>query len=147
VYVSEIMTPVITSVEAEQTIQDAAELMRSQDIGALPVCDQHHVVGFLTDRDLAVRAVATGRDPGTTLVRDVMSRGVVSCYEDDEVAECARLMEAHKVRRVVVLNGSDRLAGIVSVDDLAVRLEQPAVSGQVLDEISRPLELQAPGDL
>ena len=102
------------------TLQKAAEKMADYDVGMLPVCDGGRLVGVLTDRDIAVRAVAQACDPKTTTVRDVMTREVVYCFEDQEVEEAARLMEEKQVRRLPILDRKQQLMGIVSLNDLLV---------------------------
>jgi predicted transcriptional regulator len=86
------------------SIQAAAELMRQMDIGMLPVTEDGRIVGTLTDRDIAIRGVAEGADPGATPAREVMTREVVSCYDDQDAREVANAMELNKVRRVIVVN-------------------------------------------
>lgn len=100
-------------------IRDAAVRMRDEDLGALPVGDGDRLIGMVTDRDILVRAVAADRGGGTTAVREVMSEGLFTCYDDDSAADAARLMAEHKVRRVPVVNRSDELVGMLSLADLA----------------------------
>src|SRR5215207_10299739 len=107
--VHEIMTAHARCVGPDNTLVEAAGLMRELDVGSLPVCDAEEVVGMVTDRDLAIRGVADGRDPNTTPVRDVMSAGIVHAFADQEVEEIARLMEGRQVRRIPVLNRESRL--------------------------------------
>ena len=90
---------------------------------------------MLTDRDLAIRATAEGLDPITTKVRDVMTEDVIYCYEDQDVQDVVKLMEALQIRRLIVLNRDNRLAGIVSLGDLAVRANEKK-AGEVLKEVS-----------
>jgi CBS domain-containing protein len=131
-----IMTLDVEWVSPSTSIQEAARLMRSLDVGSIPVCRENsELVGMLTDRDLAIRATADGRDPATTLVREVMTEDVVYCYDDQEVDDAVKLMEALHVRRLVVLNRHDQLAGIVSLGDLAVRADEKK-AGEVLREVS-----------
>ena len=89
----DVMTPGVDVIAPEASIYEAAEKMRHRDIGPLPVCDGEHLVGMLTDRDITVRAVAAGRDPLTTLVRDVMTSDVVYGFGEQAVEDAARLME------------------------------------------------------
>ena len=92
--------------------------MSHRDIGPLPVCDGPRLVGMLTDRDITVRAVAAGRDPLTTLVRDVMTPDVVYGFEDEDVQGAAHLMAQYQIRRLPVLNRSKQLVGMVALGDL-----------------------------
>lgn len=118
--VSECMSRQVRTVTPEQTLQDAARLMLDEDIGALVVGSPDQVSGILTDRDIAVRAVAMGRGPDAP-VRDVMSAGdIVVAYDDQDLDEVAVLMSDRKVRRVPVLErGSGRVCGVLSLGDLA----------------------------
>ena len=119
-----------------QSIRDAASLMAKIDAGVLPVGDNDRLVGIITDRDIAVRAIALGKGPDTP-VREVMSEEVKYCFEDDDVDDVAQNMADIKVRRLPVLNKSKRLVGIVSLGDLAVA-DGPANAGEALCGISEP---------
>jgi CBS domain-containing protein len=134
----EIMTPGVEVVTPEATIQEAAEKMRHLDIGPLPVCDGDRLVGLLTDRDITVRAVAEGRNPTTTQVRDVMTPEVVYGYDDQDSQDAARLMEQYQIRRLPVLNHDKRLVGMVSLGDLAVHAGGQSLAGEVLEQVSAP---------
>lgn len=137
--VHEIMTAHARCVGPENTLVEAAGLMREMDVGALPVCEEERVIGIVTDRDLAVRAIAAGRDPSTTIVRDVMTPGVVHVFADQEVEEAARTMQQNEVRRLPVLSRDRRLVGILSLGDVAVS-SNPAFSGMTLREVSQPAQ-------
>jgi CBS domain-containing protein len=137
--IREIMTPDAQCVGPDETLVDAAGLMRQLDVGVLPVCDGGDVVGMVTDRDITIRAVAEGRQPGTTKVREVMSPGRVSVYEDQDVDEAVRVMEEHQVRRAPVMNREQKLVGIVSLGDIAVDASA-ALSGEALKRVSQPAE-------
>jgi CBS domain-containing protein len=117
--VREIMTPGAELIDANATIRDAAVKMRDEDLGALPVGDGGRLIGMVTDRDIVARAVAANRGGGTTAVREVMSEGLFSCYDDAFVEDAARLMAEHKLRRIPVVDHSEQLVGIVSLADLA----------------------------
>jgi CBS domain-containing protein len=138
----EIMTPNVEVVRPDASLQEAAELMMRRDVGPLPVCDGERLVGMLTDRDIIVRATAHGRDPKTTQVQEVMSPGVIYCFEDQDVEDAADLMEEHQIRRVVVLNRDKQLVGIVSLGDLALEADEDdlddAEVGEVLEHVSQP---------
>src|SRR5688572_13508880 len=116
--VHEIMTAHARCVAPDNTLVEAAGLMRHLDIGAVPVCDNDRLAGMVTDRDIAVRAVADGRDPNSTSVRDVMSQGIIYIFADQEVEEAVRLMEEKQVRRLPVLNREKRLVGIIALGDI-----------------------------
>ena len=93
---------------------------------------------MLTDRDITVRAVAAGRDPLTTQVRDVMTPDVVYGFEDQDVEDAARLMEQYQIRRLPVLNRSKQLVGMVALGDLAVHAGTRPVAAEVLEQVSEP---------
>jgi len=136
--VKDIMTREVRCASPDETLQEAARKMKDLDVGPLPVCDNDRLAGMLTDRDITVRAVAEGRDPKTAKVREVMTEGVLACFEDDDVAEAARLMKEKQVRRLVVLSRDKRLAGIVSLGDLAVEAGDKRLSGEALERVSQP---------
>jgi CBS domain-containing protein len=136
--VKDIMTSNVECVSPEDTLQEAALKMKEMEIGPLPVCDRLHIVGMLTDRDIAIRGVAEGRDPRSTKVSDVMTREVIRCFEDEEVEEAERLMQSRQVRRILVVNRDERLVGIVSLGDLAAEAGNPQRVGEVLQDVSEP---------
>ena len=137
--IREIMTPDAQCVSPDETIVDAAALMRQLDVGVLPVCDEHDVVGMITDRDIAIRAVAEARTPSDTKVREIMSPGTVFVYEDQDVDDVVRVMEEHQIRRAPVMSRDRKLIGIVSLGDIAVDASA-ALSGEALKRVSQPAE-------
>ncbi|MFJ1968497.1 CBS domain-containing protein [Streptomyces sp. NPDC087903] len=131
-FVKEVMTPGVAAVRPDASLVEAAQLMRTQDIGDVVVADGQRVVGVLTDRDITVRAVAEGIDPQTVSVRSVCTPDPVVVAPDDPVSAAVALMRAHAVRRLPVVE--DGLpVGMVSLGDLA-EADDP---GSVLAEISR----------
>jgi CBS domain-containing protein len=118
------------------SIQSAAAMMAEIDAGAIPVGENDRLVGMITDRDIAIRAVANGRGPDAR-VADVMSHDVKYCYEDEETEHVLANMGDIQVRRLPVLNRDKRLVGIVSLGDLAMTGAR-AKTGQTLGDISRP---------
>jgi CBS domain-containing protein len=135
--IHEIMTAHTRCVLPEQPVAEAAKLMRDLNVGSLPVCDNDRLAGILTDRDIAVRVVAPGRDSAATSVRDAMSPGIVYVFDDDDVETAAHVMEKHQIRRLPVLNRAKRLVGIVSLGDISVRASAE-LSGEALKEVSVP---------
>jgi CBS domain-containing protein len=132
----EIMTPNVVVVSPTDTLQIAARKMQERDIGFLPVCDGERLVGTLSDRDIAVRAVAAGFDPRTTPVRDFATAHVVWCFDDEPVDEAAQKMQEKQIRRLMVLDRDQRrLVGVVSLGDLAVNGTRE-LSGEVLESVS-----------
>src|SRR5207253_2281629 len=111
--VHEVMTRGAECIRPDACLREAAERMKALDVGVLPVCDDDRLVGMVTDRDITVRGTAERMPPGLGQVRDVMTPNVISCFEDQDVGEAARLMEQNQVRRLVVLNRDKRLVGIV----------------------------------
>jgi CBS domain-containing protein len=140
--VCEVMTRGAACTHPEATLQEAAERMKSLDVGALPVCHNDKLVGMLTDRNIAIRSVAEGQDPWTDKVRDIMTPEVFYCFEDQDVSDVAELMQAKQVRRLPVLNRDKRLVGIVSLGDLAVRTGNEQLAGKTLEEVSEPDRLR-----
>ena len=134
----EIMTRDVEVVGLEAPLQEAAALMKSLDVGMVPVCDGKTLKGTITDRDITVRATAKGCDPASTPVRDVMSTDIAYCFEDQEIEEAMSLMEAQQVRRLPVLSRDKQLVGIVSLGDLAVHSGEKEMIGDTLKEVSRP---------
>ena len=134
--IREAMSDDVRIASPNQSIRDAAILMAKIDAGSLPVGENDRLVGMITDRDIAVRAIALGKGPDTP-VRDVMSQDVKYCFEDDDVGEVAQNMADIKVRRLPVLDKSKRLVGIVSLGDLALS-DGSANAGEALRGISEP---------
>jgi CBS domain-containing protein/sporulation protein YlmC with PRC-barrel domain len=140
VQIKDIMTRNVEVVHPEATLWEAAQKMAALDVGPLPVCSGDQLVGMLTDRDITVRATAEGRDPKTTRVHEVMTPEVVYAFEDEDVSEAARIMTQEQVRRLVVLNQSKQLVGIISLGDLAVHTDDVRQAGQTLEGVSEPSE-------
>jgi CBS domain-containing protein len=134
--ISEAMTRDVHLARPDQTIQDAAKLMAEIDSGALPVTDGDRLIGMVTDRDLAIRAVAQGKGPQTS-VREVMSPDVRYCFDDEDTQEVAHNMADIQMRRLPVVNRDKRLVGIISLGDLATS-EGARPAGEALKGISEP---------
>jgi len=134
--VKDAMTKDVRMTRPDQRIRDAALLMAELDIGVLPVEENDKLVGMITDRDIAVRAVAEGRGPDTP-IRDVMTREVLYCYDDQTVEEVSQNMANVRVRRLPVMNREKRLVGILSLGDLAQSEQALDEAGEALNGISR----------
>jgi len=134
----DVMTRGVECVGPDETILAAARKMRDLDVGPVPVCDHDRLAGMVTDRDIAVRAVAEGKNPVTCRVREVMTPDVTYCFDDDPVDEAERVMKQKQIRRLLVLNRDRRLVGIVSLGDLAVRGDTRRETGEVLHDVSAP---------
>ena len=142
--IKDVMTKSVETVRPDQTLQEAASRMKSLDVGPMPVCDNDRLVGMLTDRDIVVRAAADGKDLRTTKVRDAMTSDVVVCAEEDDVKDAAQKMKDRQIRRLVVVDGQKRVAGIVSLGDIAVDTSDEKMSGRVLEEVSKPTRTTPP---
>jgi CBS domain-containing protein len=131
----ELMTRDVKVITPDTSIKEAAKMMRDGNFGMMPVEENDRMIGTISDRDIAIRAVAEGMD-FTTKVRDVMSKGISWAFEDETVEEAVAIMSEHQVRRLPVVNRAKRLVGIVSLGDLASEMKPAA---QALSEISRPI--------
>jgi CBS domain-containing protein len=122
-------------------VADAAQVMKERQVGPVPVVENtktKKVAGILTDRDIAVKVVAEGRDPNETVIGEVMSRDVVTCRPEDDAQRAIDAMAEHRVRRILVVDGDGSLRGIISQADVATRVAPPETTGEVVREISRP---------
>jgi CBS domain-containing protein len=111
--------------------------MRKNNFGMMPVGENDRMIGAISDRDIAIRAVADGKGPSTT-VREVMSEGIVWAYEDDSVDDAVKTMSEHQIRRLPIVNADKRLVGIVALGDFAVVRADLEAAGEALAEISKP---------
>jgi CBS domain-containing protein len=136
----------VETIEPGDTLQLAAEKMRELDVGSLPVCEGGQLVGMITDRDITIRAVAKGSDPAEATVSEVMTPDTLWCFEDEEVAEAARLMQEHQVRRIVVLNQAKELVGITSLGELATVTGDRQLAGETLTAVSEEYRADQPAD-
>lgn len=134
--VKELMSPNAEYISPDLTIQQAAEKMNSLDVGYLPVGENDKLVGSITDRDITIRAVAKGMDPSRTPVRDVMTKEIIYCFEDEPVEKAAKKMEDHQVRRLTVLNRNKRLVGICSIGDIAQRRSNRKIIPEIMESVS-----------
>jgi len=118
----------------------AAQLMKSEDVGPIPIVEDKEemkLTGIVTDRDLAIKVVAEARDPKTTPVEEVMSEGLVTCRENDDVQSVVQLMEENQLRRIPVVDKNDHLKGIIAQADVATRLGSTHVAGKVVQQVSQ----------
>jgi CBS domain-containing protein len=134
--VSEAMTRDVRVASPDQTLREVARIMADLDTGVVPVGENDRLVGMITDRDIAIRGVAEGRGPDTT-VRDVMTPDVRTCFEDEDVQDVARTMAQNQVRRLPVLSRDKRLVGIISLGDVAV-MQGPDAASAALGGVSEP---------
>lgn len=135
--VSEAMTRDVRVANPNQSIHDVAQIMAECDIGALPVGENDRLVGMITDRDIAVRAVAKGLLPDATKVREVMSQDVKYCFDDQEISDVAQNMGDVQLHRLPVVDHDKRLVGILALADIA-QAEGPEPAGKAVSGISEP---------
>jgi CBS domain-containing protein len=126
-------------VSPDTPVSEAAELMESEDVGALPVLDGDELAGMITDRDIVIRAVARGKDPRGMPVREVSTREVVTVRSDEDLSEALKLMASYQVRRLPVVDDGNRLVGVLAQADVAQEAKEKTV-GEVVEEISKPPE-------
>ena len=121
------------------TAQKVAEVMRERNIGSVPVVldhDSRKLVGMITDRDLCCSVVASGLDPKTTTIEKFLHAEVVSCRDGENITHCEKAMQDHQIRRVPIVDGDDRVIGVVSQADLALK-EKPEMISKTVAEISK----------
>jgi CBS domain-containing protein len=138
--VCEVMTRGVETIAPDASLQAAAEAMEAIGVGSLPVCQGRRLVGAITDRDIVVRGVATGRSPVDMVVRDCMSEDISYAYEDEDAEEVLARMKALQIRRLAVLDRQKNLVGIVSLGDIATepRAADLREVGEAIAEISEP---------
>jgi CBS domain-containing protein len=122
-------------VVATTPLQTVAARMRELDIGAIPIGENDKLIGMVTDRDIALRAVAVGKDASKMTARDVMSKGIVFCRDTEDVEDAVRIMEQKQVRRLPVLDDKKRMVGMLSLGDIA-HCASHDVSGEALTAVS-----------
>jgi CBS domain-containing protein len=132
---SEVMTQTVERVPPETPLIDVARKMKEADVGAIPVYEGDRLIGMVTDRDIAIRAVAAGKDPSKCTAKEAMGEGVFYCFDDEPVKAAAEKMRKEKVRRLIVLNREKRLVGIVSLGDLAAHGDG-AMAGRTLEGVA-----------
>ena len=137
--VKDVMSRDVVCARPDSSLQEAALRMRELNVGMLPVCENDQLVGTITDRDITIRAVAEGHSPTEVQARDVMTPGVIYCFDDVDAKEAAELMKQKQIRRLVVLNRQKQLIGIMSLGDLAIETGDSKLSGNALEEISEPV--------
>ena len=136
--VQDIMSKIFEAITTEDSIQQAALVMREKDVGMLPIVNSSgNLLGTVTDRDIVIRGLAEGRD-ADALVEEVMTPGVVTCEATEEVQRLAQTMEENQVRRVIVVDKGNQVVGVVSLGDIAVKTRDRDLGGEVLERISQP---------
>ena len=132
--VSEIMTTNVECVSPESSIAELARKMKMLDVGFLAVCENDRLVGTVTDRDIVIRGIAGSSDLNACLARDVMTKEVHWCLEDNDIKDVAKKMRDTEVRRMLILSSEKRLVGVVSIGDIS-KVEEKE-SGKTLKDIS-----------
>lgn len=136
---SDVMTENLVYSSPDDTVSHVAQLMKKEDIGPVLIVDNEdskRLVGIVTDRDLALKVVAEGRDPQTTKVEEVMTRKLITCRPDDDVESAMKAMAQYQLRRIPVVENGNRLVGIISQADVATRVDEPEKTAEVVKEIS-----------
>lgn len=139
-HIKDVMTPEVVTLAPTAKAKEAAALMRSLNIGAIPICEGTHLMGMVTDRDLVLRVMAEGLNPEHEIIRTIMTSDVDYCYEDQTVEEAAQVMQDRQVRRLPIINRENELVGIVSLGDVAVKGTDRMTTATALEEISQPAE-------
>lgn len=134
--IADIMSTDVTTIQPQESLRRAAQCMQELDVGALPVCDGKQLLGMLTDRDIVVRGIASGLDADQACVSDIMSTDVDTCSPEQDSDEAKRLMGERQVRRLPVVDAEQRLVGILSLADLALR--ERGDLDRAVREISQP---------
>jgi CBS domain-containing protein len=132
--VQDVMTREVEMITPNASVQEAANRMARENLGALPVGENDRLIGVITDRDIVMRVIARDLPPGNTAVREAMSEKICYCFEDDELDTAARNMAEHQVRRLAVLNRNKRLVGLIALADLG--LNEPSAAQTALQGIS-----------
>ncbi len=133
--IRDVMTPEPRTVTADSTVAEAARLMRDEETGIAPIIEGERLVGVVTDRDIAIKVAAEGKDPQSTKVSEVASSNLVTIDPQQDLDEALRLMAQHQVRRLPVVEEDGKLVGILAQADVA-RHAGPERTGQVVEEIS-----------
>jgi CBS domain-containing protein len=133
--VNQVMHAGVQWVDPDTSVKTLAALMRDHDIGAIPIGENDRLVGMVTDRDIVCRCVAKGLDIATTLARDVMSKGIVFCQDEQELDDAARIMENRNIRRLPVLNKDKRMVGMLSIGDMS-HAGSRELTGEVMHAVS-----------
>jgi CBS domain-containing protein len=137
----DVMTPDPVCCLASETVDKAAQVMKNEDVGSVPVVESQEsrrLIGIVTDRDLALKVVASGRDSRSTKIQDVMTRNPIACRADDDLQMALDAMAEYQVRRIPVVDKDNVIVGIIAQADVATRTENPRETAQVVEEISKP---------
>lgn len=132
--VKDAMTPTVHAVSASTSLTEAAQIMKRLDIGFLPIVDEQ-LVGVITDRDIAIRGVADGRDPNRTTAAEIATTGHETIIDSEDLAAAAKLMEKQQIRRLIVCDSMGAYVGVLSLGDLAAHGHELTLSGEALEQV------------
>ena len=136
----EVMTSNPVCCLPDEKVNQVAKMMGSEGVGSIPVIENReslHLIGILTDRDLALKVVATGRNPAKMRIREVMNQNPHTCLQSDDLQKALDAMAVHQVRRIPVIDGNGRIVGIIAQGDIATRLDEPEKTGELVAKISK----------
>ena len=136
----EVMTSNPVCCLPDETVDQVAQMMKSESVGAIPVIENHedhHLIGILTDRDLTLKVVATGRDPAKTKIREVMKHNPFTCLQSDDIQRALEVMASRQIRRIPVIDGEGRIVVIIAQGDIATRMNEPEKTGELVADISK----------
>ena len=139
---NDVMTMDPTCCLVSDPVSRAAEIMKTDDVGSVPVVDDastKHLVGILTDRDIVIQVIAGGKEAKNIKVEEIMSRNPITCRPEEDIQNAFDRMSQHQVRRIPVVDGRDRVVGIIAQADLATRLDRPEKLEKALEDISQPI--------
>jgi len=134
--ITDLMTPNPRTIDQDRPVTDAAKMMRDEDVGLAPIVDGDRLVGTVTDRDIAIRIVAEGKDPQTTKAIDIASRELITIDPQQDLDEALKLMARHQVRRLPVVEEDGKLVGVVAQADIAEHASGKK-TGEVVEQISK----------
>ena len=137
---NEVMTKTPVCCLQNDTVLKAAELMKSENVGSIPVIENEQtqkLIGIVTDRDLTLKIVAEGRDPKSMKVDAVMTHKVVTCHAEDDLQKALDAMAEHQLRRIPIVDANNRVVGIIAQADVATRVDQPEKTAEMVKEISQ----------
>lgn len=132
----DIMTKKAEIIAPDTTLNQAAEMMKSQDIGFLPIGENDRLIGAITDRDIVIRGLAAGKDADNTTVRDIMTDEIRYCFEEDSLEKVTEIMSKSQIRRLAVLSAEKRIVGIISLGDVATKSQDANLTGKVTADVS-----------
>lgn len=133
--VKDVMHKGVSWVQPDASLSDIAKIMKTEDIGAVPVGENDKLVGMVTDRDIICRGLGNGKKPEKLTARDVMTKGITYCRANEEVDDAIRIMESKQIRRLPVIDKDKRMVGMLSIGDISHSLSQQ-MTGEVMRAVS-----------